>query len=88
MVAGILFYTVSLLPPRGDLNSPVQQVENPVGTPVAGAYYIQHAYLDTKTPNMVCVVLADYRSTDTFGELIVVFAGTIGCIFILRRRRQ
>ena len=87
-MGGLMMYTVADLPGRGDLNAPAQQIINPVGTPVAGAYYIQNAYKDAKTPNMVCVVLADYRSTDTMGELIVVFAGAIGCFFVLRRKRS
>ena len=87
ILASILCYTVLDMPPRGELDAPANRIENPVGTPVAGAYYIQHAYKDTHTPNMVCVVLADYRSVDTFGEVVVVFAGVMTCFFILRRRR-
>ncbi len=78
--------TVADLPPRGDIGAPIQQQVNPSGTDVAGAYYIEYAYRDTHTPNMVAVVLADYRAFDTLGEVIVVFAGAIGCFFILRRR--
>jgi len=86
VLAVLLFYTVLDMPPRGDLDSPGSQVVSPAGTPVAGAYYIQNAYPDTNTPNMVCVVLADYRSVDTLGEVIVVFAGVMTCFFLLRRR--
>ncbi len=82
----LLAYSAFGLAPRGDLQGPAQQEVNPAGTPVAGAYYIQNAYHDAHTPNMVTVVLADYRSFDTLGETIVVFAGGIACMFILRRR--
>jgi multicomponent Na+:H+ antiporter subunit B len=85
---GILLLAVVELPPRGDLNSPVHQKVNPAGTPVAGSYYIQNAYKDAKTPNMVTVILADYRGFDTMGETIVVFCGGIACFFILSRHRQ
>lgn len=85
---GVLTAAVVDLPPRGDVNSPVHQHENLVGTPVAGTYYIQNAYKDTKTPNMVTVILADYRAFDTMGEVIVVFAGGIACFFILNIRRR
>ncbi len=88
ILAAILCYTTLDMPPRGELDAPASRIESPVGTPVAGAYYIQHAYLDTHTPNMVCVVLADYRSVDTFGEVVVVFAGVMTCFFVLRRRRS
>lgn len=85
---GILLAAVVDLPPRGDLTAPANQTVNLVGTPVAGAYYIMHAYADTKTPNMVTVILADYRSLDTLGEVIVVFVGGIACFFILNIRRR
>ena len=85
---GILLAVVVDLPPRGDVKSPVHQVENLAGTPVAGAYYIQHAYKDTKTPNMVTAVLADYRGLDTLGEVIVVYVGGIAVFFILNIRRR
>jgi multicomponent Na+:H+ antiporter subunit B len=35
-------------------------------------YYIENAYADSRTPNMVTAVLADYRGFDTFGEAVVV----------------
>ncbi len=82
----VLIYGVVGLPPKGDHEAPAQLVENPAGNPVAGTHYIQHAYEDTHTPNMITAVLADYRSVDTLGELIVVFAAGIACMYILRRR--
>ncbi|TBV79427.1 MAG: hypothetical protein EYX74_07195 [Desulfobulbaceae bacterium] len=85
---GILVGTVIHLPPRGDIDSPVHQTVNPAGTLVAGTYYIQHAYKDTKTPNMVVAVLADYRAYDTLGEVVIVFVGGIACFFILNLRRR
>ncbi len=85
---GVLLATVVELPPRGDLNSPVHQTVTPVGSPVAGTYYIQNAYKDTRTPNMVTVILGDYRSIDTLGETIVIFAGGMACFFILNTRRR
>lgn len=85
---GVLVAAVVDLPPRGDVNAPVHQFVNQVGTPVAGTYYIQNAYKDAKTPNMVTVILADYRGFDTLGETIVVFAGGLVCFFILNTRRK
>jgi multicomponent Na+:H+ antiporter subunit B len=85
---GIMLATVVHLPPRGDVNSPVHRTVNPAGTPVAGTYYIQRAYTDARTPNMVTAVLADYRAYDTLGETIVVFVGGIACFFILNVRRR
>lgn len=82
-----LMMTVAVhLPRRGDPNSPANRAENVLQRPVAGAYYIQNAYLDAKTPNMVTVILADYRGFDTLGETLVVFAGGVAVLYLLRRR--
>ena len=83
----MLLYGVTELPPRGDPEAPASQVVSPADTPVAGAHYIQHAYEDAATPNMVTVVLADYRGWDTLGEVVVVFTAAICCLLVLRRRR-
>jgi multicomponent Na+:H+ antiporter subunit B len=82
----LMLYTTGYLPERGAQDAPLHREENVAGGPVAGAYFIRNAYEDTATPNMVTVVLADYRSFDTLGEVIVVFAAGICCYLILRRR--
>ncbi len=82
----LLVYTASLLPPRGDGQSPINREISAAGTPVAGAYYILHANEDANTANIVTVVLADYRSFDTLGETIVVFTAGLACLLILRER--
>jgi multicomponent Na+:H+ antiporter subunit B len=84
--AGLLIYAATGLPPYGDPDAPAHRRESAAGTPVAGTYHIQNAYPDAATPNMVTVVLADYRSWDTLGEVVVVFAGGLACYFILRRK--
>ncbi|MFO7708865.1 MAG: hydrogen gas-evolving membrane-bound hydrogenase subunit E [Desulfobacterales bacterium] len=84
--AALLMVAAVHLPRRGDPNSPANRAENVLKRPVAGAYYIQNAYLDAKTPNMVTVILADYRGFDTLGETVVVFAGGVACLYLLRRR--
>lgn len=81
----LLWATVSL-PERGDPDAPAQQELNPAGDVVAGSYFIQNAYTDAATPNFVTVILADYRSIDTLGEVIVVFTAAIACFLILRRK--
>ena len=50
--------------------------------------YIQEATEKTATPNIVTAVLADYRSYDTMGETVVVFTAAIGCILMLRKKRN
>lgn len=84
--AAVMMVAVVHLPAKGDPRSPANRVENALGGPVAGAYYIQNAYPDAKTPNMVTVILADYRGFDTLGETVVVFAGGVACLYLLRRR--
>ncbi len=73
------------LPPRGEPKAPSHLDVNATGAPVAGTYYIRNAYRDARTPNMVTVILADYRGFDTLGETLVVFTGAIAVLFILRR---
>ena len=58
------------------------------GTPVPGNYYIQNAYHDAHTPNIVTVILGDYRGIDTLGEQIVIFTGGLITILLLRNRKE
>lgn len=51
-------------------------------------YLIERAYADAHTPNMVTVMIGDYRSFDTLGEGIVVFAAAFACFLLLRGRRR
>lgn len=87
-LAVLLLYSVNLLPGRGDLAAPAQRAVSLAGTPGVGTYFIQNAYPEAATPNMVTVVLADYRSFDTLGEAFVVFTGGVACWLLLRRRRS
>ena len=51
-------------------------------------YFIERAYADAHTPNIVTVMIADYRSFDTLGEGIVVFAAAFACFLLLKGSRQ
>ncbi len=70
------------LPQRGDPTAPAHVHES------VAVYYIENAYTDSNTPNMVTAVLADYRGFDTFGEAVVVVAAALSCLLILLRRRD
>lgn len=83
--AALLIYAAQSLPPRGSLYAPMHQSKSVTGSPVAGTHYIQNAFHDAATPNLVTVVLADYRGFDTLGETIVVFSAGIACFLILRK---
>ncbi|MBN1585806.1 MAG: DUF4040 domain-containing protein [Candidatus Omnitrophica bacterium] len=50
--------------------------------------YIERAYDDTHTPNMVTAVLADYRSYDTLGETTVVFTAGMAAFLLLGGRTR
>ena len=86
--AGLLLYCIAHVPDRGDLDAPPNAAESAVGSPNAAAYYVENAYLDAETPNMVTVTLADYRSFDTLGETVVVFTAGMACALVLRRSRR
>lgn len=82
----LLVYTSLGLPRRGDPNAPAHRITSPAGSPVAASYYIRYAERDAATPNIVTVVLGDYRSYDTLGEVVVVATAGLCCALILRRR--
>jgi len=88
LFAGLLIYAASGLPNRGDPTAVLHRDTSPAGTPNAPSYYIRNAYRDAATPNMVTVILADYRSFDTMGEQTVIFAAGLACLLILRRKRK
>jgi multicomponent Na+:H+ antiporter subunit B len=82
LLAGFTIWAAQDLPPRGDPGSPAAQHEG------VAIHYIENAYRDSATPNMVTAVLADYRGFDTFGEAVVVVTAALSCLLILLRRRE
>ncbi len=80
MTGALLIYGTEEMPDWGDPNSPASSHVSPK--------YIQEATEKTATPNIVTAVLADYRSYDTMGEVVVVFTAGIGCILMLRKKRK
>ena len=81
VVMGLLMlYAGSGISSFGDPHSPAAEH--------VGADYIEHAYHDTHTPNIVTVMIADYRSFDTLGEVVVVFAAGMACFLLLRGNRR
>ncbi len=79
MTTALLVYATVDMPGFGDPSSPASSHVSPV--------YIQEGYEKTATPNIVTVVLADYRSHDTLGETVVIFTAGIACMMLLRRRK-
>ncbi|MFH5830776.1 hydrogen gas-evolving membrane-bound hydrogenase subunit E [Halalkalibaculum sp. DA384] len=84
----VLVFAASDLPYRGNPDNQMNQETSITGTEVPGNYYIQEAYNDAHTPNIVTVILGDYRSIDTLGEQIVIFTAGLICFLLLRKRGQ
>ncbi len=88
---GLMIYGASDLPYRGQTEERREQTRNMdqgADHIDPGEYYVANAYKDAKTPNMVTVVLGDYRSLDTLGEQVVIYTAGLITILLLRRRRK
>jgi multicomponent Na+:H+ antiporter subunit B len=68
------------MPGYGDPSAPANNHVSPE--------YIERAYEDTHTPNIVSAVLADYRGYDTFGETTVIFTAGLICYLLLGRWKR
>lgn len=79
-LAGVLLYTVSLLPPTGTADRPVNN-EVP-------ARYIEKGLQETGAVNIVTGMILDYRAFDTFGESNVLFAATTTVLILLFNRKK
>lgn len=88
LFASVLIYASLDLPHRGDPDNYMHAERSMTDTPVKGSYFIQEAYNDARTPNMVTVVLGDYRSIDTFGEQVVIYAVGLITLLIFKKRRR
>jgi multicomponent Na+:H+ antiporter subunit B len=79
IVGAALIWATYDLPAFGIATAPIHQHVAP--------YYIENAVRDTLVGNLVAAVLADYRSFDTLGEVVVVFTAGIGVMLLLKGRR-
>jgi multicomponent Na+:H+ antiporter subunit B len=77
--AGLLLWASTDLPDRGDPQAPAHQHVSPD--------YIERAVPEARTPNVVTAVLADFRSQDTLGEVLVIFTAGLAVMLILARGR-
>ncbi|MGA6992402.1 MAG: hydrogen gas-evolving membrane-bound hydrogenase subunit E [Candidatus Deferrimicrobiaceae bacterium] len=83
----LLIHASMGLPNRGDGDAVMFREKSPAGSWGASSYYIRNAYRDAETPNMVTVVLADYRGYDTLGEETVIMTAGLICYLLLRKKR-
>ena len=76
----LMLFASTDLPDRGDPAAPAHVHVAPD--------YLERSLADTRTPNVVTAVLADYRSHDTFGETLVIFTAALAALLILGRRQE
>jgi multicomponent Na+:H+ antiporter subunit B len=76
-VGALLLTATRHLPPFGDPTSPPATHVSP--------RYLERTLEETRTPNAVTSVLADYRSYDTLIETVVIFTAGLGCWLLLTR---
>ncbi len=79
IVGGFLFYGSFFFPGWGDPGQPASLHVSP--------RYIERTLSETKVPNAVTSVLADYRGYDTMFETSVIFTAGIAVLMLLRRSR-
>jgi len=72
----VLVWGTLLLPPFGTADAVIHSH--------VAARYIADTVRETKVPNVVTAVLADYRGYDTLGETAVIFTAGIGVMLLLR----
>lgn len=80
LFVGLLIYAESDLPNSKDASAPAR-------TRVASTY-VEQSYADTRTPNIVTSVLADYRGYDTLGETVVILTAGLAVTLILPRNQR
>jgi multicomponent Na+:H+ antiporter subunit B len=77
VVGALLLVATGDFPDWGNPHSPASESQ------VSG-FYIEQTVNETKVPNMVTAVLADFRGYDTMFETVVIFIAGIGIIAVLR----
>jgi multicomponent Na+:H+ antiporter subunit B len=78
-VGSVLFYSTMWFPSWGNPDQPASLHVSP--------RYIEKSLVETKVPNVVTAVLADYRGYDTMFETSVIFTAGIAVMMLLRRSR-
>ena len=84
ITGGLLLYGTSDFPAQGDPHSPANAGIPDSGHESISQYYLTQTKNDTKVPNIVTAVLADYRGYDTMFETVVIFAAGMAIFAILR----
>jgi multicomponent Na+:H+ antiporter subunit B len=80
LVGGMLVWGTFALPPFGSPEGVIHRHVAP--------RYLERTIEETKVPNAVTSVLADYRGFDTLGETTVIFTAGIGVMLLLQGLRR
>jgi multicomponent Na+:H+ antiporter subunit B len=83
----LMIYASLGFPNRGNAAARMNRETSLAGSTNAPSYYIHNADRDAHTPNMVTVILADYRGYDTLGEETVILTAGLICFLLLRKKR-
>jgi multicomponent Na+:H+ antiporter subunit B len=75
----LMVYASVDLPDRGDPEAPAHQRVAP--------FYIERSIPEARTPNVVSALLADFRSLDTLGEVVVILTAGLGVVLVVRMRQ-
>lgn len=84
----LMIYASLGFPDRGDPRARLNREKSLAGSQNAPSYYIHYGERDAHTPNMVTVILADYRGYDTLGEETVIMTAGLICFLILRKKKK
>jgi multicomponent Na+:H+ antiporter subunit B len=80
LAGGLMILSMADFPSWGDDMSPASLH--------LSSYFLEQAYEQTATPNIVTAVLGDYRGFDTMLETVVVFLAAQSCFLIIRAPRE
>lgn len=80
VIAALLLFTVSELPPFG-------HERNPANNEVVRRY-VQHGSYETGSQNLVAGIIMDYRAFDTLAACTVLFAASMCVMMLMRESRR
>lgn len=76
--AALMLYASVDLPDRGDPDAPAHLRVAPD--------YLERSVPEARTPNVVTAILADFRSLDTLGEVVVIVTAGLAVVLVVRMR--
>ncbi len=80
VLAVLLLYVVTLLPPMGNKDNPTNLNVIP--------RYLEHGEREAGTENIVTGILLNYRGYDTMGEVTVIFSALVAVLAVVSRGKK